>query len=486
MERNTATSNKDVFNEYYDTNNVVTRNSLLGVLESRGDRGDEIAQDYVHVIKQTKELGATILPAPESTKLTDEELLFLATHTLGPDDIARYTLRGTTTGGFVLDGKIYDCVDNVISLDGQVVSVTPEWLVNVMKAYDEKNILTLMRLKSTIGPLVVGTPFTPLSFIREAMVICKYVEENTLDDYVPLQQCPSEYVRRTLVTLAIYGDANIKRVMSESLFKRILRHDVPVHRCLKIKRSITGGVYISDPHLVGIELLINHDRRSKFVDEYTLKLNTDLLDEYATAWGDAHVLNLYTHVSLHLLNLCSTILVGLDRVLDRQANLNQRERYDVFVYDSTNIISIIALAIAVQPHNLNRMFDYVAIDISEPLDDIDFKDKRVCLLECEYNADTMESINKEAKDILVILSQGDYSVVRLTWDYFIGCTQPTIIEIIDDEELRKTLSRIDVTPNDKHTPLYRINPFIVEVMVGVIQDRSDAVAYTAISKLMTY
>ena len=56
MSPTVATSSKEIFNQYYNTQNPVTRWSLLSSLHSRVERGDNDAEEYVYDIEQTKTL----------------------------------------------------------------------------------------------------------------------------------------------------------------------------------------------------------------------------------------------------------------------------------------------------------------------------------------------------------------------------------------------------------------------------------------------
>ena len=56
MKTTTGTTTKELFDQDYSTSNVVTRSSILSSLKSRVERGDEMAEEQVYDIEQTKAL----------------------------------------------------------------------------------------------------------------------------------------------------------------------------------------------------------------------------------------------------------------------------------------------------------------------------------------------------------------------------------------------------------------------------------------------
>lgn len=49
-----AKDNQDIYDQYHITQNVITRNSLLTILENRLNRGDLDAKPYIISIKEYK------------------------------------------------------------------------------------------------------------------------------------------------------------------------------------------------------------------------------------------------------------------------------------------------------------------------------------------------------------------------------------------------------------------------------------------------
>ena len=87
MKTTTGTTTKELFDQYYSTSNVVTRSSILSSLKSRVERGDEMAEEYVYDIEQTKALVKDNRVSSDTDSFTHEELSFIAAHLCSPDDV---------------------------------------------------------------------------------------------------------------------------------------------------------------------------------------------------------------------------------------------------------------------------------------------------------------------------------------------------------------------------------------------------------------
>ena len=93
MKTTTGTTTKELFDQYYSTSNVVTRSSILSSLKSRVERGDEMAEEYVYDIEQTKVLVKDNRVSSDADPFTHEELSFIAVH-MWIRNLLKYTKFG--------------------------------------------------------------------------------------------------------------------------------------------------------------------------------------------------------------------------------------------------------------------------------------------------------------------------------------------------------------------------------------------------------
>lgn len=489
MSLTVATSSKEIFNQYYNTQNPVTRWSLLSSLRSRVERGDNDAEEYVYDIEQTKALVKDNRTPIEDEPFTHDELLFIATHVCTPDDIKYYVLRGDVSGGFELGGLIYQYhEDDVITLNGEVIDVTPDFLINVIHGYDTHHRLTKTRMHLLFSYLVENTPFTTRSYLSEILRIRDYVSTQLEGNYLPLHKCPSEYIRRALYTIDKYGIERVKGVLSKSLTKRLLLKDITPTRGLKITATLIGGINVSDPHLPGLAILADNHRNGKCTDEYTAHVDPTALTQFDTDWQGGDVLPVCTHVALHLLELSKTILTGFDKVMSDRVALNERPLFDTFIYDGVDINNIIALGMAVQAHHVQKNYHYDFYDIQGDVPAGAFTGKRVCFIGTYYPSDEMKRCEEMAGEVVVLEGDDMSGIVNKAWDYFIDMSRPLVISVFDDMEFQEYLSHISLAQQEgRHpSPLNRIYPFMDELMKGVRSGDVDQQYQTILNHLLNY
>lgn len=489
MKHTVTTSSKEIFNQYYNTQNPVTRWSLLNSLRSRIERGDDDAEEYVYDIEQTKALVKDNRVPTEDEPFTHDELLFIATHVCTPDDIKYYVLRGEVSGGFELGGLIYQYhEDDVITLNGEVITVTPDFLINVIHGYDTNHRLTKTRMHLLFSYLVEHTPFTARSYLSEVLRIRDYVSTHLEDDYLPLHQCPSEYLRRALYVIDKYGINRVKRALSESLTKYLYVKDITPTRGLKIAATIKGGINLSDTHLPGLTILVDNHRNKKCVEEYVAHVDPAALTQFDTPWQGTDVLPVCTHIALHLLGLSKTILTGFDKAMSERVTLNERPLFDTFIYDGTDINSIIALGMAVQAHHVQKNYHYDFYDIQGDVPTEAFINKRVCFVGTYYPADEMERCAKMADAVVTLYGDDVSGTVNKAWDFFIDMTRPLVIDVFDDMDFQEYLTHISLAQKEgRHpSPLNRIYPFMDELMAGIRAGDIDTRYQTILTHLSNY
>ena len=489
MSLTVATSSKEIFDQYYNTQNPVTRWSLLSSLRSRVERGDDDAEEYVYDIEQTKVLVKDNRMPIEDEPFTPDELLFIATHVCTPDDIKYYVLRGEVSGGFELGGLIYQYhADDVITLNGEVISVTPDFLIKVINGYDTQHHLTKTRMNLLFSYLVENTPFTTRSYLSEVLRISDYVSAHLEGNYLPLHKCPSEYIRRALYTIDKYGIERVKAVLSKSLTKRLLLKDISPTRGLKITATHMGGINVSDPHLPGLTILADNHRNEKCIEEYMAQVDYEALTRFESAWSSIDILPADTHVALHLLGLSKTILTGFDKIMSDRVTLNERPLFDTFIYDGTDINSIIALGMAVQAHHVQKNYHYDFYDIQGDVPADAFTDKRVCFIGTYYPFDEMKRCEEMAGEVVVLEGDDMSGIVNKAWDYFIDMSRPLVISIFDDMEFQEYLSHVSLAQKEgRHpSPLNRIYPFMDELMKGVRSGDVDQQYQTILNHLLNY
>ena len=489
MKHNVATSSKEIFNQYYNTQNPVTRWSLLSSLRSRVERGDEMAEEYVYDIEQTKALVKDNRVSSDIYSFTHEELSFIATHLCSPDNIKYYVLRGESSGGFELDGLIYQYhEDSTITLGGEVIIPTPDLLINIINGYDSNHYLTKRQCNIMLLPLIENTPFTSRSFLSELLRIKKYVSLHLDDNCLPLHNCPSEYLRRALYTIDKFDIERVKGILGKSLTKRLLIKDVGSTSGLKITATLKGGININDPYLPGLTILADNHRNKKGIEEYMAQVDTNTLTRLESSWGTKDILPVDTHVALHLLGLSKTILTGFDKIMSDRVTLNERPLFDTFIYDGTDINSIIALGMAVQAHHVQKNYHYDFYDIQEDVPSDAFIDKRVCFVGIYYPFCEMKRCEEIAGEVVVLEGDDISGVVNKAWDYFIDMRRPLVISVFDDMEFQEYLSHVSLAQKEgRHpSPLNRIYPFMDELMKGVRTGDVDQQYQTILNHLLNY
>lgn len=470
MKTTTGTTTKELFDQYYSTSNVVTRSSILSSLKSRVERGDEMAEEYVYDIEQTKALVKDNRVYSDTDSFTHEELSFIAEHLCSPDDIKYYVLRGESSGGFELGGLIYQChEDNTITLKGEVIAPTPDFLINIINGYDSNHYLTKQQCDVVFLPLIENTPFTSRSFLSELLRIKEYVSLHLNDNYLPLHNCPSEYLRRALYTIDKFDIERVKGILGKSLTKRLLIKDVGSTSGLKITATLEGGININDPYLPGLTILADNYRNKKYIEEYMAQVDTNTLTRLESSWETKDILPVDTRVALHLLGLSKTILTGFDKIMSDRVTLNERPLFDTFIYDGADINSIIALGMAVQAHHVQKNYHYDFYDIQGDVPADAFTDKRVCFVGTYYPFDEMNRCKELAEEVVVIEADDMSGIVNKSWDYFIDMGRPLVISVFDDMEFQEYLSHISLAQKEgRHpSPLNRIYPFMDELMSGL-------------------
>lgn len=489
MKRTIDTTTKELFDQYFSTTNVVTRWSILGSLKSRAERGDEMAEEYVYDIEQTKALVKDNRVSSDVDSFTHEELSFIATHLCSPDDIKYYVLRGESSGGFELGGLIYQYhEDNTITLKGETITPTPDFLIDIINGYDSNHYLTKQQCNVVFLTLIENTPFTSRSFLSELLRIKEYVSLHLNDNYLPLHNCPSEYLRRALYTIDKFDIERVKGILGKSLTKRLLIKDVSSTSGLKITATLEGGININDPYLPGLTILADNHRNKKCIEEYMAQVDTNVLTRLESSWETKDILPIDTHVALHLLGLSKTILTGFDKVMSDRVTLNERPLFDTFIYDGTDINSIIALGIAVQAHHVQKNYHYDFYDIQGDVPSDAFIDKRVCFVGTYYPFDEMKRCEEMAGEVIVLEGDDMSGVVNKAWDYFIDMSRPLVIGVFDDMEFQEYLSHISLAQKEgRHpSPLNRIYPFMDELMKGVRTGNVDEQYQTILNHLLNY
>lgn len=489
MKTTTGTTTKELFDQYYSTTNVVTRSSILSSLKSRVERGDEMAEEYVYDIEQTKALIKDIRVSSDTDSFTHEELSFIAAHLCSPDDIKYYVLRGESSGGFELGGLIYQYhEDSTITLEGEVITPTPDLLINIINGYDSNHYLTKQRCNVVLLPLIENTPFTSRSFLSELLRIKEYISLHLDDNYLPLHDCPSEYLRRALYTIDKFGIGRVKGILRESITKRLLIKDVGSNSGLKITSTLGGGININDPYLPGLTIFADNYRNKKCIEEYMAQVDPSVLTRFESSWMPEDMLPMDTHVALHLLGLSKTILMGFDKVMTDRVTLNERPLFDTFIYDGTDINSIIALGLAVRTHHVQKNYHYDFYDIQGDVPTGAFTDNRVCFIGTYYPFDEMKRCEEMAGEVVVLEGDDMSGIVNKAWDYFIDMSRPLVISIFDDMEFQEYLSHISLAQKEgRHpSPLNRIYPFMDELMKSVHSGDVDQQYQTILNHLLNY
>ena len=447
-----AVSNETVYNNYYDTSNVVTRNSLLNILLSRSEQGDDEAKihhDAILIAKQTN-------TKPENTVMFNhQELLFIATHAMIPFTITDIvTVKEETDGNYIfdLDGEeyTYDIFDCITDDDGHISNVTPNMLVNAILEHDPEFKLVNNIINKTFEPLLDISGLTAAEYVKEVIKIHEYIK--TCDDVtmLPLSECDCDFVKNTLHLLdELYDAGEPKRVMSNSIDTRHLNLDVLNNHTLDIHTSIHGGLSIDYSSIKGSTLLVH---RRKLKDDYVLKNHTGKLYSIVSDWDEEEV-EVSLIVAMNLMSICSAINTSYKLGIEQQEVINRRGSYHLVVHDKTSVQSMMATAIMVQRmHSLNN-FKYQFMDITDINESTVFSDLNVCFVGAILDHQKMWTIINKAKDVIIVMngvhmdmlgfmgrphnlkviSHGSASIVSTAWTYMIGKPLPFTIKLFNPE-----------------------------------------------------
>lgn len=447
-----AVSNETIYDNYYDTSNVVTCNSLLNILLSRAERGDNEAKIHRDAILIAKE---TNTKPKDVTMFNREELLFIATHAMIPFTITDIVVVKEEIDGnyvFDLDGEeyTYDVFDCITDDAGHISNVTPNLLVNAILEYDPEFKLVNSIINKTFEPLLNTSGLSAAEYIKEVIKINEYIKSCDDVTMLPLSGCDSTFVKDTLQHLdELYDAGEPKRVMKNSIDTRHLNLDVLNGHELDIHTSIHGGLSIDYSSTKGSTLLVH---RRKLKDDYVLKNDTDKIYSSVSDWDEEEVESSLI-IAMNLMSICAAINTSYRLGIEQQEVINRRGDYHLVIHDKTSVQSMMATAIMVQRmHSLNN-FKYQYMDITDISESTVFDDLNVCFVGAILDHQRMRTIINKAKDVIIVMndvrmgmlgfmgrpnnlkviSHGKTSIVSTAWSYMIGKPLPFTIKLFNPE-----------------------------------------------------
>lgn len=457
-----AVSNEVVYNNYYDTSNVVTRNSLLNILQSRAERGDDVAKIHHDAILIAKQSNST----PEKPIMFNrQELLFIATHAMVPFTITDIvTIKNETDGNYVfdLDGEeyTYDIFDCLTDDMGHISNVTPNMLVNAILEYDPEFKQVTNVINKTFEPLLDLSGLSAGEYVKEVIKIHDYIKSCDDLTMLPLSECESGYVKDTLRAIdELYDAGEPKRVLKNSIDTRHLNLDVLNGHELDVHASIHGGLTIGYSSTKGSTLLVH---RRKLKDDYVMRNDTSKIYTTISDWDEEEIEPSLV-LAMNLMGICAAINTSLKLGIEQQEVINRRGNYDIVIYDRTSVQSMMATGIMVQRMHSLKNFKYQHMDITEITDHTDFSDMNVCFVGAILEQQKMRVIINKAKDVIIIMSgitmgmlgfmgrpnnlkvisHGNVSIVTTAWNYMIGKPVPFTIKLFTPDNDDYLMSYIE-------------------------------------------
>lgn len=445
-----AVTNDSLYNEYIEKQNPVTRHTLFNILKRRLDSGDQEAAIHVRAIESMR---LTTPPNSPDVKYNDRELLFIATHCMVPYTINRLVKNEIDIPSgmiFDLEGKSHtlDYYDMVRSEDDESPA-SPEFLVRVIEQYDPDQIMTNKIVNEIFEPLCVASGLTTHEYIKTTQALISYIRENRIDDYVSLENCDIKYILDSLTNLDNFDIRQLANQISKSVTPLCLTYQVSKTNVLELKRSLKGGIRVTDRELKGILLSAREWRDTVCRGDYVIKIKESELKWPTSEWSfvdDDETLLL--NIALNIIGLCTTMNNGIERALLQQIELTRNASFDIYIYDKSSPDSIIALGLAVYRNNKARNFKYEFIDVTEEVDLDLFKGKSVCFAGASYDAKTMKAVTTVSRRVFDLGNNTEESVVVYAWRKFIGKPYPFLIKLFDTdsesyivEEIKRGIER---------------------------------------------
>lgn len=467
---NYAVDNQNIVNQYWDTDNPVTRNTLLNILRRRGDAGDDEAR-VAGVAIEIANVNSNIEQTKTDSIFNDAELLFIASHALTPGSVDNY-----------YEGENLDCGDGILFKLGDIEyhldyndmllinddyePISPEFMVKIIKERDPSHELTLMLLDAVLEPILNRSIYIATEFVRDWMSLIDYIEQNLKDERLPMHDCNVQYVKDTLMWIDEYGIHDIKSKMSKSITPRDFTYSNCDYSTLNIKRTLFGGVNISDMKLPGVTLSADNYRDKTCKDQYTLIIKDGATDDKESAWMLDDEDNESMWIAGNVICLCIAINNSLHAGLDLIEQISERKHIDIFIYDRTSAESLLALAIAVTPNSINKNFNYSVVDIADTEKVInDINGKSICFVGVKpVNNDWLDYISDCR--VVNLNGQDESSCVFEAWRYATAKPAPFIIKLFknDCDDYLKTNLTNGILNNTDDNPFKVVGPIVSEII----------------------
>lgn len=467
-----AVTNESLFNQYYDNENVVTRNSILNIIKSRAERGDDDANGYYIGISVALLHSIKTKHIKETTMIKSDQLQRIVRFAVTPDYIYQYISFNSETNCsdvFEIDGVEY-YVDDYSMVHGDYEEpLSVEFMSRFISKYDPDYSDLIVFISNALKPILENGPYTALTYLENVFDVMEYVKDNLKEDHIPMSSCTNDHIHSALMYIEKYGTYSIKKTIKESITPRCLHYKSGDAPSLKIKQTLHGGFDVSSDKLTSVVLSVDNWGDKKCKDQYTLKVNTEGFLYKHNYWEDTSCDDVRDfYVASHLVNLSVSIIQNLSDAVVHQDRINKRGYSDVFVYDKQDAESIIAMHIATTRRAKNSDFDYDLIDINS---DIDYKllnGKNVCFLGVLF--DDVTWLDHVTDVTIVNLSALDKeSFIPAVWDYYVGSPKPMFVRLFDGDEIdylaKNLLNNLSEQTDNKRHELART--IVQELLVGV-------------------
>lgn len=447
-----ATSNEALHDKYWDTDNVVTRNTYYNIFIHRAERGDYDAQAFANAIYVAKSSKSS------TDKLfSDEELNFVVTNAMIPwniTDIVDCTAVDNGNMEYPLNGDlvILDEYDQLI-VDGQYRDCTVSDVIEVIEEHDPLHTKTVMLIDPVVSQLTHDSKYSVMEYISQCIAIKDFLGPDYSGTSYTLTSCDIAIIKDAVNTIATLTPARIIDAMSKSQMPDKYTSNLTSTRSLVIEHVEPGNLLISHPTYPGVVLHVEQADGNEG-DQYILKVVEDFTP-HENDWG----LNDCTEsVPLYVAGLLSTVTVMLKDIVYSQEDINGRIKPDVIVYNPLDADSVLSAVIAAYVSDQSKNLACKYVSVSDDIDYSSLVNKTVCFMDCKYDSDAMLKIASSAKCILHfnpeetvdVITQNTVFAPRLdtpavdAWKYYIGDNVPFPMNILSndsDDYLSPTLRR---------------------------------------------